>query len=195
MVEEVARVADFAEKLRRYFSTVASAIAFFVFGMVCGGYWLIMSSLNLLFPWAVLGMIVIVILCLYSMSKALPGRMEVPRHEGLRWIFAFVAPFTVLYAIPLPDPRLYTISWYLALGIALLLVHLLIERREFARGSIVAKPFLVSSIIMLVTYPLIVYMLYAGSLISSWMFALGLLLIAYFVAGVYALNRASKLFS
>ncbi len=207
-MEEIARVADLAERLRKYFNTVGTAYAFFAFGMVICGYWLVFVSLkDLLYPgapWsrvtpvAALAMWAVVALCVVALVKTAPKsrwRTEEGWREGLRWTVSFLAPFLAVYLAPLPDPRLYTVVWYPALGVSLLLVHLLLEREWISRRSVVARPFLMSSLATLATTPLVVYALRAGDVACSWAMALGLMLLSYYVAGVYAMYKASRLFS
>ena len=94
-MEEMAKVADLAERLRRYFGTPSLAYSFFAFGAGLGGYWLAAISLKELLwpevPWGVaapvaaLAMWAVVALCVIALQKRMPkGSVEQGPREGLK---------------------------------------------------------------------------------------------------------------
>ena len=199
MAGEVARVADFAERLRRYLWTTYSAVNFFVFGMAIAAYWLIGVSLGLKgveYSYWAAGMAAVVVLCVAVLEGVEPRRgvKEELSREGLRWAASFILPFIAVYAVACWYPSLFVNGWYLALGLAMLLAHLTLERPWVSRGSMVAKPFLFSAALILPSYVLVEWSYVAMGATSSWLLALGLMLTSYFTAGVYALLKAARLF-
>jgi len=205
LTEDLARLADFANRLRRFLWTTSQANSFFAFGMVLTAYWLIGISLGLedvqFLYWA-LGMIPAIALCVASIYAAMPKRAAAKplSMEGARWIASFALPFASLYMayvllIERVSPAMLSILWYPALGIALLLAHFLLERPWMARGLMVAKPFLVSSLLALAGCPVVVYAALTRGALAASLLSLGLMLLSYYVAGIYALIKASRLFS
>lgn len=205
-MEEMARVADFAERLRRYFFTLSAAYAFFTFGMAIAGYWLLAVSIKpIAFPnvgWeqyslaaaAVMG--AIAGLCVMVLEKTAPkASLSKDWREGFKWLASFAVPFFALYLIPVPEPSLYALMWYPALALAHLAVYLLLERPRVRRGLVVARPFLLSSVEILATTPIVFYAHLMCGIDCSWAMALGLMLLSYCAAGIYAMHRASKLFA
>lgn len=208
--EDLERLADFVGKLDRYFSTVMGAIGFFVFGISFGGYWLIIYSVATIWGprvwgWGALGSIAIIAIGIISLRKALPKiYARGGSGSGFKLALSFVLSFTITYLIiyvvsDMLQPSMIewylATAWYPALGLAFLLIHILIERELFVKRIVLAKPFLLASILILITYPLILYMYYVGFLESAWILTLGLMLLIYFTVGIYALHRASKIFA
>ncbi len=195
-IEDIVSLGEFAKKLRVYFSTASMGISFLIFGAVFGGYWLVIFSIGSLYnsPWIFiggsLGVIPLASLCSLLVVKAVPGiKRESLPHEGARWTISFIPIIAAilissLYGLP-------TSVWYGGLGVSLLLAHLLIERPLISRGLLSVRPFLLASIPMLLTFPA---PLSLPPYLDS-MTALGLCLLFYSLAGVYALVRAAKLFS
>jgi hypothetical protein len=196
-IEEIANLGEFAKKLRIYFRTASMGISFLIFGGIFGGYWLVIFSIGSLYnsPWifigGTLGVIPLAFLCAFLVAKTVPGiRRERLPNEGARWIVSFIIPIVAAISISF----LYSVPpsiWYGVLGASFLLAHLLIERPLISAGLLKAKPFLLVSIPIILTFPaLLLLPPYTDS-----MTALGLCLLFYSLSGVYALARASKLFS
>lgn len=146
-------------------------------------------------PWifigGTLGVIPLAFLCTFLVAKTVPGiRRERLPNEGARWIASSIIPIATAIFISF----LYSVLpslWYGVLGASFLLAHLLIERPLISAGLLKARPFLLASIPILLTFPaLLLLPPYIDSMI-----ALGLCLLFYSLSGVYALARASKLFS
>ena len=198
MIEEVARLADYADKLKKYMGSFIAAVNFFVWGMAIASYWLIVMVLGLHgLQWiiAVAMMFVIVAFLVYLLIKITPTperALHIP-YEGLRWILSFSIPFAVIYPIPKPPVFYSVFDWYFALGIALLAVHFTIEREYVKRGLQIGKPFLLCGVAMLATSPLIVYAIMVKGF-DAWLLSLGLVLLAYCGTGIYCVNKAWKLF-
>ena len=198
MVEEYARMAELARRMRVYFTTSMSAVSFFTFGMIVGAYFMLLAPFpEVLENWPVAlgGLLVIIVVAVAILEKFTP-RTHIRHHtpsEGAKWAFSFTAPFS-LYAIPYLFPQhavLCVTMWYPSLGLALLLAHLLIERRWASRDGMRAAPFLLASIIILATSPLVTYLTYSKG-VAAAIFAEGLMLLAYYVAGAYALYKAHR---
>jgi glycopeptide antibiotics resistance protein len=195
-MEDAATLGEFARKLRVYFRTASMGISFLIYGAIFGGYWLLIFSIGSLYnsPWifigGTLGVIPLVFLCALLVAKTVPGiRRERLPYEGARWMVSLIIPIAAAIIIG----SLYSIPslWYGTLGASFLLVHFLIERPLVLNGLIKAKPFLLASILMLLSFPALLSL---PPYLDS-MAALGLCLLFYSLAGVYALVRAAKLFS
>ena len=195
-IEDVVNLGEFAKRLRVYFSTASMGISFLIYGAIFGGYWLTIFSIGSLYEssWifivGALGCIPLAFLCAFLIAKTVPGikRDRIP-HEGVRWVFSFMIPFAAviigsLYRVP-------SSIWYAALGASLLLVHFLVERPLISAGFLKAKPFLAASIPMLLSFPALLSLPPGLDSVA----ALGLCLLFYSSAGVYALARAARLFS
>ena len=199
--EEVASLAVFAKKLALYRCYITGAAAFFVFGATFTSIILLSVSIALAFNIDVFQNPLIGIITVVSASftsvvlfyLAAPmcraeevGGKPVPK-IGLRYALSFLTPFTVLYSIPISRGYEH-IVWYPALGIALLLAYLSIEKEE----RIGTKLFLLVSTIILITTPIVIlfdiYKKIGAPLATS------LMLLAYTITGVYALYRGKKLF-
>jgi len=107
-------------------------------------------------------------------------------------IFAVIFALAFLVASA-SSPALYSVVWYPALAVALLLIHLFIEREAYRRGEVAARPFLVSGVSALATTPLAVYaaLRHPG---AGWMLALALMQASYSVAAFVALKGAARAF-
>lgn len=194
-------LADLAQKMRKYFLTVQAAYAFLFYGSFITAYWLaivclaeLLKAWSLDFFWlaAVLTLILIVILVGYITAVASPrATSDAWRKRGKFFGPVFAVPFIVLYTLPWP-PNFYIVVWYPALAVSLLLEHLFIERGEYRQGEISARPFLLSSLIILFTSPLVLAVA-AASLMAGWMLALSLVLLSYSIAALSALCNARKL--
>jgi hypothetical protein len=197
-IEEIVNLGEFAKKLHIYFRTASMGISFLVFGAVFGGYWLVIFSIGAIYksPWifigGALGCIPLTFLCVFLVAKTVPGiRREGIPNEGARWVASVIIPIATAILISLLYPEASSFLWYGVLGASFLLVHLFIERLLISAGLLNARPFLLASILILLTFPA----LFLLPPYTASMTALGLCLLFYSLAGVYALARASKLFS
>jgi len=198
VVEEVARVADYADRLGKYMGAFMAAVNFFVWGMAITGYWLVVTFIGprgFEWTWAAVVMMVVAAFMVYLLLRITPkpARREVLPHEGFRWVLSFALPFMVIYLLPMPSAFDATLDWFLALGIAMLAVHLTVEREYVKRGFQVERPFLVCGVSMVASSPVLAY----ATLIKgfeAWPLSLGLLLLIYCGTGVYCVNKAWKLF-
>ncbi|RLE52497.1 MAG: hypothetical protein DRJ33_03725 [Candidatus Methanomethylicota archaeon] len=198
MVEEVAKLADYADRLKKYMGSFIAAVNFFVWGMAIAGYWLIALLLGLhRMQWtiAVALMFTFVAFIVYLLARVTPTPVKavhIPR-EGLRWVLSFSIPFAVIYSIPKPSVFYSVFDWYFALGIALLAVHFAVEREYVKKGLQIGTPFLFCGTAMLATSPLIVYAIIVKGY-DAWLLSLGLVLLTYCGTGIYCVNKAWKLF-
>ncbi len=92
--------------------------------------------------------------------------------------------------------KFYGVLWYPALGLALLLAHILIENplAKMYPGTVRSRPFLFTAVFVLITSPLIILSPIVLSPESGWMLALGLMVLSYTIAGILALKGALKVF-
>lgn len=196
-VEEVAKVADYADRLSKYMGSLVPAVNFFVWGMAVAGYWLILTFICpggvywILAGLAMLALALFMAFCLFH-AMPLPRRCVALSHENLRWALSFAVPFLLIYSVPKPTYFYATSDWYLALGVALLAVHIAIERHYVKSGRQVGRPFLLCGTIVLATSPAVAYAtIMAG--FSAWTLSLGLMLLAYCSTGLYCISKAWKL--
>ena len=201
-VLEAARLSDLAGRMRKYFATVVAAYSFFFYGTVAASYWLAAVALSLLFEagddprfWvsALLAMIPMLALAGFLSGAARPkvGSKTWQRKGRLvSSIFAVIFALAFLVASA-SSPALYSVVWYPALAVALLLIHLFIEREAYRRGEVAARPFLVSGVSALATTPLVAYVA-MHHLPAGWMLALSLMLASYSAAAFIALRSATR---
>ncbi|MEM0309043.1 MAG: hypothetical protein QXO64_08890, partial [Thermofilaceae archaeon] len=133
-------LADLAQKMRRYFLTVQMAYAFLFNATIICAYWLAVISLAFLFDldelllfWvaALLILIPVVLLAAYVSGVASPSATsQVWRTRGKYFGLLFAVPFVITYSMRLP-PYMYSVAWYPALAVSLLLVHVFIERESY----------------------------------------------------------------
>jgi len=208
VTEDMARLADFARRLHIYISTLGTGFTFFTFGMVvialiliadCVTYGMGVTVKNVAIAVAIVTSIIISVFAVYTVILKARGTREASA-KGWWFMVTFGAPFTLMYSIGprlLPRYVMPTI-WFLCLGMAFLLSHFICERPLIRKGVMVAKPFLISGIFMLASYPLILYISYIHipegrvGLVES--FASGMTLLVYYIAGAYSLYKANELF-
>ena len=193
-------LADLAQKMRRYFLTVQMAYAFLFNATIICAYWLAVVSLAFLFDldelllfWvaALLILIPVVLLAAYVSGVASPSATsQVWRTRGKYFGLFFAVPFVITYSMRLP-PYMYSIAWYPALAVSLLLVHVFIERESYRRGEVLAMPFLASSVLALSTSPL-VFIIVGKSPLAAWTLALSFMLTSYTFAAFIALYKARR---
>ncbi|MEM0345486.1 MAG: hypothetical protein QW189_06200 [Thermofilaceae archaeon] len=193
-------LADLAQKMRRYFLTVQMAYAFLFNATIICAYWLAVISLAFLFDldelllfWvaALLILIPVVLLAAYVSGVASPSATsQVWRTRGKYFGLLFAVPFVITYSMRLP-PYMYSVAWYPALAVSLLLVHVFIERESYRRGEVLAMPFLASSVLTLLTSPLI-FIVIGKSPLAAWTLALSFMLTSYTFAAFIALYKARR---
>lgn len=193
-------LADLAQKMRRYFLTVQMAYAFLFNATIICAYWLAVISLAFLFDldelllfWvaALLILIPVVLLAAYVSGVASPSATsQVWRTRGKYFGLFFAVPFVITYSMRLP-PYMYSVAWYPALAVSLLLVHVFIERESYRRGEVLAMPFLASSVLALSTSPL-VFIIVGKSPLAAWTLALSFMLTSYTFAAFIALYKARR---
>ena len=194
-MSEFRELGELVTKLRRFMINYSYSVPFFTFSMILAGYWLVVLPIGVLKGvWSLLTIAFILVLMATMMINmmTLPGRID--PNEGIKWMASFSIPFIAGYLLAsIIDPaRLYPIIWYLCLAISSLLAHLLIERVYFKKGALVFRPYLMSSILHLATFPLIVYMAYRIDPNLAPLQALGLTLLIQYASGMTTLYKTSK---
>ncbi|MEM4900184.1 MAG: hypothetical protein QXM99_07240 [Thermofilum sp.] len=199
-LSDAVALADLARRMRRYFLTVQTAYAFLFNATIICAYWLAVISLAFLFDlveqllfWvaALIILIPVVLLAAYVSGVASPSATsQVWRTRGKYFGLFFAVPFVITYSMRLP-PYMYSIAWYPALAVSLLLVHVFIERESYRRGEVLATPFLISSVLTLLTSPLIIVII-SKSPLAAWTLALSLMLTSYTSAAFIALYKARR---
>ncbi|MGB9708795.1 hypothetical protein [Infirmifilum uzonense] len=200
-VKEASDIFQLASKLRKYFVSVASAYQFLFIGSFMTAYWLLVVSLAFAlgntsaFYWngAAVASLIPLVGGLIAALRSIP-QLESRKRFSLKEAALFGASFTVFYTLPV-SPRWiwFSIAWYPSIAVSLLGLHLLYERGAWKRGEILSRPFLVSSIILIVTSPLIVYVTLNNNL-AGWFLSLGLMLLSYAISALIALMASRKIF-
>jgi len=192
MARSYLEVSDLAKRMRIYFVNSISAINFFTFGMLVSAYFLLLTPFPEAFrspPLLIAGLIPLVIAAVIIVGKFTPRGYGEP--DGGRWALAFSLPF-LLYLIPTYLAPQYlvlcTTMWYPSLGLGLLAAHVLIMRKKVEQRC---SPFLIASLIVLSTSPAVLYLTLLRGVVAAT-FAIGLMLLAYYVAGAYSLYAAHK---
>lgn len=196
-VTETAELVDLAHRLRSYLQETNVAHFFLIIGASIASYWLYAVALSLLFSlsgsatyWVAAFIVMFLFLAavLKVLAQVTPKVGSSVRREK-REFLAWFLPFVVLYALPMPAPAFYSIAWYPALTVALLLNHFLVERGAVRRREVASRPFLVSGVFNLCMLPLVLYSTLI-SLFASWLFALSSMLASYTFAAYRALRSA-----
>ncbi|RLF02965.1 MAG: hypothetical protein DRK00_09340 [Thermoprotei archaeon] len=187
------RAADLARRARLYSADSISAVSFFTFGMLIGAYFLVLTPFPQIFstywPLLIAGLAAFTIASVIIINRFTPHGYG--REDGGKWALSFSLPF-LLYLIPCLFPRystLFTIMWYPSLGLSSLMIHLLIEREKIRRGIMRTRPFLLASLMIILTSPLVLCMSLYGQ-VDAALFATGLMLLIYYIAGAHSLYAA-----
>lgn len=120
--------------------------------------------------------------------------MKYISYEKKRWrrgIVMFI-PFFILYSLP-GDQLYYMVIWYPALGLALLLTGLLVERNSELS---VTNTLIFVGILILISSPILLLFwkipLSEELMIASYLITVSLMLINYLIGTIYTLLRAER---
>jgi hypothetical protein len=198
-MEEEAKLGELVLKLEKYRYNVLMTFSWPIFGMIFGSAALLLNSAYLIGkslgfevpPHVWLLMIIAGLasgLVFGKMMKYAPYKERVWR----RTVITMMTPFIVAYAIP-ANPFYYTTVWYPALGVALLLTGLLVERRS---EYLVASPMTVVGTITIATSPILLMLsrLPTGfeTLLAAGLICTAMMLINYLIGALYGLHKAQR---
>lgn len=203
------RLGELTRKLVRYKVALLYPMAFFVFGSIVGGTYCVITAVG----WSVWWLGYVAIACAIAVFMKLSSiicetlrklRAEVRpavKNEGLRWIISFSVPwlaypvFSLLAGRLLPQKLVNVIAanlWYPILATCFALVHLLIER-HFATHT--PRAFLLASIILFATTPLVLFLDMFVVAERLWgLAANGMMIVVYAAVASYSWLRAEKVF-
>ncbi len=205
--EDLAKLLLVARKVRDYLVIVRGAFAFAVFAMAICGSMLVATGLLLAYPLSaelqevVYGAtyVVSVVLSFLILVYAAPRGPSMSSREKRELFIVPLLCFAVPYIITLlilyvgqmlglyVEPLSYN-AWFAGLGMALLLVHVMIERRYGMKPY----PFLVAGTLMILQSPLVAMIAYR-SLEASYLCAIGFVLLDYLVASTILLRKGKEL--
>ena len=164
---EVARVADLAEKLKAYRTSLAYSYCFLVWSSLMVGLPLIHTAImfspwfpavrayhvQMLFLVLALGIATSLAIMFYLLVRMGIMGLPTPRTAAIAWPLSFSIPFAVVYglisALGLFD--LMPVAWWLAGGIAYTAVGLSVENALVREKLLFARPFLLMGLLALAT--------------------------------------------
>ncbi len=186
-MEEAKRLAELAVKLEEYRYRIVAALAWVVFGMIFGAattlsYALAMLGLgNWVFPLAVA---TAGICGCYIYGRF--WRFAPPETRGPDLMLP-VLPIAVAYALPvfvnLP-PAYFSVAWYPALGVGLLLYY----GRKKLRAKL--RPVAISGAAIIATSPLLIAA--SSNPAAAGLLGVGMMMLIYFVTAVKTFFDAEK---
>jgi len=191
-VEEMARLADLAVRVKRFLVFTVSAYAFYVYALGVLSLAFVFSSIAALagLDQALMtgaGSVIGVFTASYVFGKMMRGaeafasgskKPGEDRRAVLFFLLLFASVFTVALIVPLAYPRGEDVGWYPGVAVMLLLLYLVNRSEEM-------RPHLYTSLFMLATSPLIVYY-------DSQSLAIGLMSLSYFIAGTHMTLKALR---
>jgi len=198
-MKEAAELGELALKLEKYRYNIITALSWPIFGMVMSSAVLLINSLYLVGDSLGIDIppyIWILLIPAAIASGIVFGRlMKYTPYREKKWRKAVVTmflPFFIAYIIP-GSPFYYTIAWYPALGIAMLLTGILIERKS---EYIVANSMTLVGLLILATSSVLLLMskLPASkeTMIATGLVAIAMMLVIYLLGALYGFSKAQR---
>ncbi len=200
----VGELVGLADKLVYYKHNLSYGYFFFVFGCLFAGWLLVLIATEWIqspyflipsvFACAAVGTAIHRLVSVGTFRRVKRQRVEI-----MRWIFSFSVPFIGVYTLlgVLNVSDIFFMSgfaWYLALGIALTLVAILIENWYVRSKMLLTRPFLIAGVMFLLTSPLLLLISHHVHGYSGNPLGLGLMLLIYFVSGTVTIVRTEDVF-
>jgi len=221
-MEEAVRIADLAERLRAYKTSLAYSYCFVIWASLMIG--LPLACLAIMFsPWfgalghhylavffTIVGVAIVASLALMFFLLIRMDALGDPR-ASLIWSLAFSVPFALIYS-SLSACGLWEfmpVAWCPAGGIAFLIVGLTVENSLVREGLMNARPFLLTGLLALIASVPVLYLAsrpepceylvasrpmwaWLAGPLSAMLLASALYLVISFVASLYAFLRAER---
>jgi len=220
-VEEAIRIADLAERLRAYKTSLAYSYCFVIWSSLMVG--LPLACLAIMFsPWigalghylavflTTVGVGIAISLALMFLLLVKMGALGSPK-ASLIWSLAFSVPFATIYSLLSAFGlwKLMPVAWCPAGGLAFLVIGLTVEDSLVREGLMSARPFLLTGLLALAASAPVLYLAsrpepceylvasrpvwtWSAGPLSAMLLASALYLVISFVASLYAFLRAER---
>ncbi|MEW5761248.1 MAG: hypothetical protein AB1779_10845 [Candidatus Thermoplasmatota archaeon] len=203
-LKDIESLMTLADKLFHYKFNLSYAYSFFALSSIFAGGFLLLIATGLIenpyfrgigiIVFVVVGVAVLHIVFLETFKKA-----KQKKFEGACWMLSFFIPYAIIFPLAgaLDSPAIFFTSgflWYIALGIALSLVAILVEDWYVKMKMLFARPFLITGSIIILTSPLLLIVERFSYEHSGNVLGIGLMLLAFFATGSWTLVKAENVF-
>ena len=193
--EEYAEVSSLAIRLRRFLVYVVDVFAYMAFGMVIVGGALVSFVISYFvgYWFTGVGVFIALVIATIVVGKFITTVRirQRPRRQGLGALVFAISFIAVYLLVPRMFPSVedymwYSVLWQLALGIAFIVNGLLVykgdvDRIQFYVGLLTCLTFIVTA-----------YLLLSDLFLLAWLFAMGSILLVYFVAATLILVKGIR---